>query len=82
MNVTSAIKSPLPPIDYQACKQWLQYGDVATIAREKNISLSLAYKILNGKRKHFEFIAAVFQKAIDNRDRMKKLQEILNQTNK
>lgn len=67
-------------IDFEEIKKWLEYGEIAILAKENMITRASAYNILNGKTKNFSFIEKAMTKAFENKarimngqDRMKKI---------
>lgn len=64
-------------IDYQLIKKWLPYGEVTTLANEFKISRNQAYKILKGNHKNFDFLEIAMNRAIENANKFRTLQEKL-----
>ena len=67
-------------INFKDIKEWLENGEIASLAKKHGLSRTSAYKILSGKSKNFSFVEAALTKASENKarilggqDRMKKL---------
>ena len=69
----------LKPLDYKKIKRWLRQGDITELAMKKKINRGTAYRILCGRSKNWEFLAAAYERAIQNAARFNELHERLKQ---
>jgi Holliday junction resolvasome RuvABC DNA-binding subunit len=57
-------------LDFEEVKKWLQYGDIAELAKQFGISRNAASAILNKRKKNFKFMAKLIERATENKLKM------------
>ena len=63
-------------------KKWLQRGDIAALAKQHKISTTTAYHVLTGINRNFAFLIAAFEKANENAQKVRMLNDQLHESTK
>jgi hypothetical protein len=73
-------KNQINEIDLWEMKRWLQRGDISLLAKEHKISTTTAYHVLAGINRNFAFLIAAFEKANENAQKVRMLNDQLRES--